>query len=232
MMRVRKMSIDTSWKDMYKVGGFSLFAAGAVLYIYFLLMLTLKVSLPLNAQVVLDNPVPPAILSVLAAVGEFLLLPGVLGLYFALKDINKNYMVIATALGVVAAFMFLVCRGQVIALLPISGNYMATTSEVMKAAYLASADHAIEVGNVFSIMALMFLAVASILIGLVMLKGVFGKRIGYIVIVAGLLTLFGTFGVLIAPLTILTLFGLILSAVWQIVVGVKLYKLGTEAINS
>jgi len=43
----------------------------------------------------------------------------------------------------------------------------------------------------------------------VMLKGVFSKGIGYLVIVAGILTLFGTFGVLLGPLTILTLFGLV-----------------------
>ncbi|MHA2428702.1 MAG: hypothetical protein ACXADB_11830, partial [Candidatus Hermodarchaeia archaeon] len=67
---------------------------------------------------------------------------------------------------------------------------------------------------------------ASIIIGLVMLKGILGKYIGYLVVVAGILTLLGTLGVLIQPLTILTLFGLILSAIWQIVVGIKLYKIG------
>jgi hypothetical protein len=36
------------------------------------------------------------------------------------------------------------------------------------------------------------------------------------------------FGVMLEPLAILTLLRLILTAVWQIVVGVKLYKLGQE----
>ncbi len=35
----------------------------------------------------------------------------------------------------------------------------------------------------------------------------------------------GGFGVIFTPLSIGTLFGLILSGVWQIVVGLKLYKL-------
>jgi hypothetical protein len=69
-------------------------------------------------------------------------------------------------------------------------------------------------------------ALGSVIIGLVMLKGVFSKSTAYLVIVAGVLVVIGTFGVLLAPLTIGTLFGLILTGVWQIVIGAKLYKLG------
>ena len=72
----------------------------------------------------------------------------------------------------------------------------------------------------------MLLAVSSIIIGLVMLKGVFGKGVSYLVLLSGTLTLLGTMGVLLEPLTILAPFGLILGAVWQIIVGVRLYKLG------
>jgi len=175
---------------------------------------------------VLDDPVPLVSLYALAAFGELLLMPGVLGLYFSLKEVKKTHMLMAAALWLVAVFSFLVSRSQIISLLPISGSYQATTSETMKVAYLVSTEHAIELSNVFAEMALMFLAVSSIIIGLVMLKGVFGKGISYLVIVAGIMTLLGTIGVLLEPLTILTLFGLIITAVWQIAVGVKLYKLG------
>jgi len=203
-----------------------LFAAGVLVFVFLLSLFTLQVSLPLTPQAVLENPVTPVTLFLLAALGALLVMPGVLGLYLSLKDVKKNHMLIATALWLAAVAMFLVSRGQIISLSQISGRYLATTSETLKAAYLASADLAIEVANIYADMALSLLAVASIIVGLVMLKGVFGKRIGYLVIVAGILTLFGTFGVLLEPLAILTLFGLVLTAVWQIVVGVKLYKLG------
>jgi hypothetical protein len=124
--------------------------------------------------------------------------------------------------------MFLVSRGQIISLLPISASYTATTSEIMKAAYVASVERAIEAANVYVVMALALLGVGSVIIGLVMLKGVFGKGTGYLVIVAGILILLGTSGVLLEVLAILTLFGLVLTAVWQIVVGAKLYKLGKD----
>ncbi len=175
---------------------------------------------------VLDNPLPPASLYALAAFGELLLMPGVLGLYFSLKNVKKTHMLVATALWLVAVISFLISRSQIIALLPISSSYQDTTSETMRAAYLVSAEHAIELGNVFAEMALMFLGVSSIIIGLVMLKGVFGKGVSYLVLLSGTLTLLGTMGVLLEPLTILAPFGLILGAVWQIIVGVRLYKLG------
>jgi hypothetical protein len=220
------MSVDPSWKGVYKAGGITLFASGAVIVLFLLSMVIMQITLPDNPQVFFENPVPPVTLVLLAAFGEFLLMPGVLGLYLALKDVDKNYMLIATAFSLISVIMFLVSRAQIFSLFPISGRYMATTSEIMKAAYLALADRAIELGNIYADMALMFLGVASILIGLVMLKGVFGKRVGYLVTVAGTLVLLGAFGIFLKPIAILVPIGLILNAVWQTIVGIKLYKLG------
>ena len=137
-------------------------------------------------------------------------------------------MFVATGLWLLAVPMFLVSRGQIISLSQISDRYTNTTSEIMKAAYLASAEHAIEIQNIYAMMALILLCVASIIIGLVMLKGVFGKRIGYLVITAGTLTLFSPFGVIMKVPIIIPFVGLVLTAVWQLVVGIKLYKLGKE----
>ena len=85
---------------------------------------------------------------------------------------------------------------------------------------------ALDVSGVFVTMALVLLGVGGVILGLVMVKGVFGKRTGYLVILAGALTVMGTFGVILEPLTIGTLFGLILNGVWQVIIGIKLLKLG------
>jgi len=90
---------------------------------------------------------------------------------------------------------------------------MDTTNETMKAAYLAAAELTLETQNIYAIMALMLLCVASIIIGLVMLKGGFGKRIGYLVIVAGILTLFTPFAVILGVPTAIPFIGLVLTAV-------------------
>jgi hypothetical protein len=226
MTEEKGLNIDPSWSGVYKASGLSLFAGGAIIVVFLLSVFIMQVPLPLTPQAVLENPKPPVILFGLAALGEFLLMPGVLGLYLSLKDVKKNHMLIGTAVWLVAIPMFLISRGQIISLLPISGIYTATTSEILRAAYLASADLAIEAANVYAVMALDLLGVGAVIIGLVMLKGVFGKGTGYLVIVAGILILLGTCGVLLEVLTVLTIFGLVLTAVWQMVVGAKLYKLG------
>jgi hypothetical protein len=220
------MTVDQSWKGVYKSGGFSLLAGGAILVIFLLSVFIFRVALPLTPQAVLENPMPPVTLYLLAALGEFLLLPAALGLYLSLKDVDKNCMLIAAASWAVAVTMYLVSRGQIISLLSMSGRYAAATGESSRAAYLVSADQTIEGANIYGNMALMLHQVGSIVMGLVMLKGVYGRRTGYLVTVVGIMTFIGTFGVVLRPLSFLTLFGLMLTAVWQIVVGVKLYKLG------
>ena len=222
----KRFNVDPSWRGVYKVSGLSLFASGAILVVFLLSMVIMQITLPDDPQVFFENPVPPTILYLLAAFGEFLLMLGVLGLYLALKDDNKNKMLIAAAFGFISIPMWLVSRAQIFSLFPISASYMATTSEILKAAYLVSAERALELANIYATMGLMFLGVASILIGLVMLKGVFGKRVGYLVTVAGTCILIGTFGIFFPPIAMLVPIGLILNAVWQPIVGAKLYKLG------
>jgi len=102
--------------------------------------------------------------------------------------------------------------------------------ETMRAAYLASAELALETQNLYAMMGLILLSVASIIIGIVMLKGkeVFGKRIGYVVIGAGAFTLFGAISVIMAVPIIFPIIGVILTAVWQFYIGFKLFRLGQE----
>ena len=223
------MSIDSSWKGVYKASGLSLLVSGAIVIIFLILMLIFQVQLPLSAQSVLDAPLQPVLLFSLATFGEFLLMPGVLGLYFSLKNINKNQVFLGTVVFLTAIPMFLISRGQVISLLTISDYYSATTDATLRAAYLATAQFALEVSGVFAIMALALFGIGSIVIGLVMLKGFFDQRTAYLVIMAGTLTTIGTFGVLLEPLAIGTPFGLILSGIWQIIIGTKLYELSKHA---
>jgi len=223
------MTVDRSWKGVYKSGGFALLAGGAILAIFLLSVFIFRVDLPLTPAAVLENPKPPVTLYLMAAIGEVLLLPAALALYLSLKDVNKNLMLMAAASWSIAAAIYLVSRGQILSLLPLAGRHAAATSELMKAAYLASAAQVIEVANIYGNMALMLHQAGSIIMGLVMLKGVYGRRTGYLVTTVAAVTFIGTFGVVFQPLSFFTLFGLMLTAVWQIVVGVKLYKLGLVA---
>jgi hypothetical protein len=169
---------------------------------------------------------PPITIFAITVIGEFLLMFGFLGLYLSLKNVNKTNMLIATALGLGAVSMFLVSRGQIISLIPISSKYMVTSSTTLREAYLASATLAIEAQNTYSTMAMILLNLATIITGLTMLKGVFNKNIGYLAIIAGIITIFAPPLVIMGAPIIIPLIGLILTGIWNIVVGVKLYKIG------
>jgi hypothetical protein len=203
-----------SWRGIYKAGGVSLLAGGVILMIFLLSVFIFRVDLPLTPRAVLENPVPPVTLYILAAIGELLLLPGALGLYLSLKEVRKNYILMATASWFVAIALYLVSRGQIISLLPMSGKYMAISSELTRTAYLVSADLALEVANIYGNMALMLHQAGAIIMGLTMLKGVYGKRTGILVTAAGTMAFIGTFGIVLRPLALFTLFGLILTGVW------------------
>ena len=220
------MSVDPSWKGLYKVGGFCLAASGVLLFIFVFSKIIMQQPLVLTPEEVLTNPIPPTISFLIAIIGEVLLMFGFLGLYFSLKDVKKTHMLIATGLGLSAIPMFLASRGQILSILRISGKYMITSSQTMREAYLASATLALALENTYSTMAMVLLNIAVIIIGFTMLKGVFGKGIGYLAIVAGIITIFAPpLAIMGAPI-IIPITGLVLSGIWNIVAGVKLYKLG------
>ena len=225
MTSVNQINIDPSWRGVYRAGGISLFIGGIIPFIFLFFVILLGQTIPVPAQQALEDPKAPTYLYLLAALGELLLMPAGLALYLTLKDFKKNTMLIATSLWVLATPMFLAGRGLLIALSQISERYLSTTNEIMKAGYLASAELAIEVQSIYSYMALILLSVASIIIGSVMLKGGFDRITGYMVMAAGILTIFTPIGVIIEVPFIILFAGVILSALWQVVVGIKLYKL-------
>jgi hypothetical protein len=226
MTDVKGIAVDPSWNGLYKASGICLFIAGVIPFIFLILVIGLGQTIPIPAQETLEDPSVPTYLFLLAALGELLLMPGGLGFYLTLKDIRKSVVLFGVAIWFLATLMFLVSRGLVLALSQISSSYLSSTNEMMKAAYLASAELAIETQSMFAYMGLILLSVASIIIGSVMLKGVYGKVLGYVVIAAGIVTLFTPLGVLIALPFIINFIGVVLSAIWQITAGVKLYKLG------
>ncbi len=154
-----------------QMGRFSLFLAGVIVIIFMIGVGAFQVTLPLEAEEVLEAPIVPTSLFIITLIGEFLLFPGFLALYFTLRDDDRVKTFMATALGAFSVVMFLASRGLIISLSQVSGSYMDATTVSGKAAYLAAAELALETQNVYSTLALIFLSLASILIGLVMLRG-------------------------------------------------------------
>ncbi|HXH96939.1 MAG TPA: hypothetical protein VNH40_06985 [Gaiellaceae bacterium] len=224
--------VDPAWKGVIRWGGRSLFAAGAIVVAFMLIVVVSQQTLPVPAKDMLEDPALPTALFALAAAGELLLMPGVLALYFALQRVGRTRMFVATALWLAAVPMFLAARGLIISVSRLSGSYADTTDATMRSAYLASAESAIEAQSILSAMGLILLSLATILVGWTMVAGVFDRRLAYVTIAAGVLTLPASLEVLAGLPEAIAFVGLVLGAVWQLIAGVKLARLGREEAPS
>lgn len=224
----KTLNVDPSWRGVYKASGIALTLSGAILVTFLLSIFILHVNLPLTPVVVLEAPVKPVFLYLLAIIGESLLMPAGLGIYLALRGVKKNPMLLGATLWVIASVIFIISRGQILSLYLVSGKYIAASSEAIRSMYLVTADTVLDVANMYGNLALIVFQSGSILIGSVVKKA-FSKRIGNLVIVSASMTIIGTLGVLVNPIAIFTLLGLIFTAVWQVMLGLQLHKMSRES---
>ena len=82
MATEERFNVDPSWTGVVKWGGLSLFIAGVIVIVFVISVGVFQVALPLDVEKVLNDPFVPTSLFVMTLVGEFLLFPGFLALYF------------------------------------------------------------------------------------------------------------------------------------------------------
>jgi hypothetical protein len=229
-------AVDPAWKGLYRLGGISLIVGPLILIPELFLLFTgppQTSGTSARLTFLASNK-----LGFITFIGIFILrdtlfIIGILALYFALKGVNRTYMLIANVLmligtvseiGVGATFNYVQ--------IALGDSYAAATTDAQKAAYVASADLAIGVvSSVVSLQGIFFVA-AIIIISLVMLKGIFHKILAYVGIVLGIVSfvggIAGGFGP--PPFSIIGILALtsfsILGFIWLPIVGYKLYKLG------
>ena len=146
----KRFNIDPSWKGVIKWGGLSLFLAGVIIIVFVISVGVFQVTLPLDVEEILEDPFVPTSLFVITLVGELLLFPGFLALYFTLKDDDKVKMFLATVIGTLSVVMFLASRGLIISLAQVSGRDLDATDPTIKVAPLASAQVAERTQNVYA----------------------------------------------------------------------------------
>jgi len=130
----------------------------------------------------------------LLIVAGFLLVPVLITFYLTLRDVSRALLLTAVALGAVSiAFHFVGVAGS-LSLVGLSDSYSAATSGMARAAYLASAAATQQFNQAASFIDNLSSSVASLLIGLIMLRSpIFSRRIGYLggaVGIVGILSLF------------------------------------------
>ena len=227
--------IDPTWKGVYRAGGLALATAG----ILYLIGATLGFYLGLTPgnsqqyfQSLVSHPVAAQFTYWTFSLADILFIPATLALYLALKEINKNAMLIAA--GLLSFFIILdlgVTELNTLALVSIAESYASASSDTLREAYQAAANWGLATLPLATFFSWVGPSAGFLITSIVMRKGIFGRNTALLGVIVFTLGIAGGFYFLYPGLTILSLFLtpiLILYGVWLIAVGRRLFKLGGD----
>jgi hypothetical protein len=239
----KKASVDTvdfSWKTLYKTGGVAFIIIGVWYGLGNYWSYLFGIPAPGFAtppivtneayfNVLANYPFESTVFYSMYSLAALLTIPALASLYFALKGINKNSMLIA--MGFVALWVFLevgVTEFNSLVLISLAHNYNAAYDAAQRAAYLAASNYSLAVLPIATFYAYLIGSIGFLIASIVMLKGVFRKGIALIGITCNLLGIIDAF-VLFAPSLASLIFPTLnLYALWNILVGAQLIRLSNQ----
>jgi hypothetical protein len=232
-MMVKAVDPDGKW--LYRVGGISALAIGMGYII--IIGLYVPMGAPPNgaearlAYLAVNTSLWWAILG-LSVLTDFLFVPVALSLYLALKGIHRNAMLIATAcMGLFVVLDLALTWTNYALLITLSGSYAAAANDAQRAVFVAAAYYpsAVLESSLLFVYNTLTLSVGILITGLVMLKGIFRKSTANLGLVTGLLGIVEVVGSFFtSALSITTIITSVLTTLWFLVVGYRLYRLAQQ----
>lgn len=168
----------------------------------------------------------------LSVLTDLLLVSVALALYLALKGLNRNAMLLATAsVGLFIVLDLALTWTNYSSLLVLAGNYVTAASDAERAVIRTAAIYPSGVvdSNLLFVYNTLTLSIGILLSGLVMLKGIFHKLTAYIGLATGVLGIIAVAGSFLSDaLDITIIFASLLTTVWIFLVGYRLVTLARE----
>lgn len=230
-----KPQLDPTWKGVYRAGGLAMLISG--LFVLLGTTLGYRLGTPPGdsneyLQALANHPRLAPVTYWTWALYAIFLIPAVLGLYHALKGINKNAMLVAV--GLVSFFIVLdlgITEFNSLALVRLTKDYAAATSDVQRAVYLGAEHWGLATMPVASFFSWAGPSSGFLIVSIVMLKGLFGKFTAYLGIIVNALGIVGGFYFLhpVNALSFILTFVLLLYGIWFIAVGRRLFVAGKMA---
>lgn len=227
---------DSGRKWWFRVGGLSAIAVAILYLVIVVLYVSVGGTIPSDAGEILEflggHSMEWWAIIALSVLTNFLYLPVALSLYLALREVNRNAVLVGAGLLV----LFTVLENTVswpnfVSLVELSNDYAAATSDAQQAAILGAATYASSVvGSAFlSVYATLVPALGELVIGFVMLRSTFGKAVAYLAMIAGILGVVSVVGRFMTDvLGQVVIIASLLATIWFFLVGYRLYKLGQE----
>lgn len=231
-MRVEQPTVDSAdldRKQWYRVGGIAAFVLG-IAYIIIIPLYAHVGAPPTGGEAWFEylrgkTTIWWTILG-LSVFTDFLFVPVALALYLALKDTNRNAMLLATTfVGLFVVLDLAVTWSNYASMLILYSNYSRATNDIQRAAYLPAANYAsaILASPLAIVYAIVTLSFGILVTGLVMLRGVFNKITAYLGLATGILGV-----VSIGGFSLTIIMNALFATAWILFVGYRLYRLAQE----
>ena len=227
---------DSDRKWWFRVGGLSAIAVAVLYLLIVVLYVSVGGTIPSETEEILEflggHTMELWAIIALSVLTNFLYLPVALSLYLALREINRNAVLVGAGLLV----LFTVLENTVswpnfVSLVELSNDYASATSGAQQAAILGAATYATSVvGSAFlPIYATLVPALGELIIGFVMRRSTFGKATAYVAMIAGILGVVSVVGRFIVDvLGQVVIIASVLAMIWFFLVGYRLCRLGQE----
>jgi len=232
-VKIKKFDNDSADKWLYQIGGISAFVIG-IAYVIIIVLYVLAGAPPHGGEAGLTYLAGQTtvwwFIVGLSVLTDFLFVPVLLSLYHGLREINRGLMQIGTIL--FALFIVLdlgVTWPNYSSLIQLSQNYGTATNEDQRLSHVSAANYASEVltSPILSLYIILIPALAILIISLVMLKGIFSKTTAYLGMATGVLGIVSVVGpFLFSVLGLTVILASVLTLLWCLFVGHKLYRLG------
>jgi len=157
---------------------------------------------------------------------DFLYIPVVFALYLALRELNRNLMLLATAfVGLFVVLDLAVTWSHYASVLLLYRNYVSIADDAHRASYIAAANYASAIlrSPLEVVYAIVTLSFGILFIGFVMLGGTFGKITAYLALGTGVLGILS-----LTSFSFAIIGNAVLATVWLFFVGGKLCRLSQE----
>ena len=182
---------DPTWKRLYWAGGVAALLASIAYIVAIVVEFTLPAYPTSGGAATLEYIAAHRSVYILQQIlwlgPSVLLIVVFLALYPALKHLDKSYAAIGTVLGIASwavTLAYPATGGGAPALVYLSDQYVAATSDAQRAAFAAAAEGFIALNYVPTILGVLE-TIGILIVSLVMLKGVFHKSVAYLGIATG-----------------------------------------------
>jgi len=222
-MEMPDIAPEPGWNSLYRFGGICLFATG-LFYFAAVVFAMLLGQPPADAEPYLRSLAthPGLAFANYAgfALADLLLVPATLALYVALRHLARSAMLIGAGLIV---FWLIVD----LAVTEFNSLALVMLSRHPDAQSIAAAHFPLATMPIATFFSFVVSSIGTLIVAIVMLKGVFSKVTAWAGIVACVEGIAGGFYVIYPPLAALLVPCMIAFGLWGVLAGVRLFRLGT-----